>query len=203
MFLEKPFIVIDDFLSKTYFEMLKKEVFSTRFTWTYRENITYKDDSKVFVDWDNYFNSNSNSEFGFSHEIYYDGESLSHLNLFLSSFFASLLDVSKAKKILRSRVDMVTYSPEKYKHFPHVDFYFPHISSVFYLTDSDAETVIYDLKCDSYHDILGIDVKGLKEIAKIKPKENRILFFDGSYLHTGHSPSQFKKRVLINTNLLN
>jgi len=203
MFLEKPFIVIDDFLPKTYFEMLKKEVFSTRFTWNYRENITYKDDSKIFVDWDNYFNSSINSEFGFSHEIYYDGESLSHLNLFLSSFFASLLDVSKAKKILRSRVDMVTYSPEKYKHFPHVDFYFPHISSVFYLTDSDAETVIYDLKCDSYHDILGIDIKSLKEITKVKPKENRILFFDGLYLHTGHSPSQFKKRVLINTNLLN
>jgi hypothetical protein len=37
---------------------------------------------------------------------------------------------------------------------------------------------------------------------KIKPKENRLLVFDGSYLHTGCSPAKYKNRVIINTDLV-
>lgn len=195
------FKVIDNFLPEKYYQMIKNEIFSVNFQWKYRDNITYKDDSKVFSDWDKFNNSNANYEYGFSHEIYYDGESLSYLNLILSSFYASLFEETQTNKVIRSRLDMVTYSPDKYKHFPHVDFYYPHLSSVFYLTDSDAETIIYDLKCFSFDDILDIDVNKLEELTRIEPKENRIVIFNGSYLHTGQSPSKNKKRVLINTNL--
>lgn len=198
---EFSFKVIDNFLSEKYYQMIKNEVFGNEFTWKYRDNITYELDPKVFSDWNALNNLNINYEYGFYHEIYYDGQSYSYLNLILSSFYASLMEETQTNRVMRCRLDMVTYSPDKYKHFPHVDFFEPHLSAVFYLTDSDAETILYDLKCSSFDDILNIDVNTLKELTRIEPKENRVVIFNGLHLHTGQSPSKSKKRILINTNL--
>lgn len=186
-------IVIDNFLSFRYYSRIKEIIESQNFSWHFRKDITKPNNP-----------SNSLYSYGFD---YFTVENYQASNCYvfqtLTGFYSELLDVTECCKIAKSRIDMVTYSPEKYQHMIHVDDYFPHIASIFYITDSDAETVLFDQQCFSYDQYCNnIDFSTLNVVKKIKPKENRLLFFDGSYLHTGCSPSKYKNRIIINTDLV-
>lgn len=197
--MENDILVIDNFLPYPYFQQIKQRVtdgFS--FPWYYQNDITMENDDP---------NKPPNlSSYGFDHMVVRDEQIFSHETyLLLSGFFGSLLDTSKCSKVVRSRVDMTLYSPNKTKHVPHVDLFYPHIASVFYLTDSDAETVLYNKKTLDYGEFMSFSedyLNNLEVKQKVEPKENRILIFDGSYIHTGHSPSKYKNRIIINTDLV-
>jgi len=185
-------VVIDNFLSSRYFSRIIEVVESNKFSWNFKKDITFSG-----VD------PSSKYSYGFDSFVI-DEYNVENYELFqtLTSFYCDLLDVTKCNSISKSRFDMVTYSPEKYQHTIHVDDYVPHVAAVFYITDSDAETVLYDQQCfspDQYHN--RIDFGNLKVVKEVKPKENRLLFFDGSILHTGRSPSEYKNRIIINSNL--
>ena len=79
---------------------------------------------------------------------------------------------------------MTLYNPNNYRHEIHTDLEIPNITCIFYVNDSDGDTVLYE--------------KGMAR--SVEPKANRLLMFDGDIAHTGHSPSKHKNRVLINTN---
>jgi hypothetical protein len=186
-------VIIDNFLTPRYFSRLKEIVENTNFVWYFQKCITYpnsKNDSLYSFGFDNHVISNFN--------VVND-----YLFNFLSGFYSQLLDVTECSGISKSRFDMVTHSPVKHQHTIHVDEFFNHIASVFYITDSDAETIIYDQQCFSESQYIeNIDFATLNVVKKIKPKENRLLFFDGSYLHTGCSPAEYKNRIIINTDLV-
>jgi hypothetical protein len=42
----------------------------------------------------------------------------------------------------------------------------------------------------------------MKEMERVSPKANRLVLFDGSFLHTGCSPTKHKNRILINSNYM-
>ncbi len=183
--------VVDNFLSPSYFNLIEK-VCLTDLDWTYTDNIT--DDSVV-----------DKNQFGFSYPIYnLDGHINCPFTLILSGFLHIALDYVKAEKILRSRCDMTTHNPNKVLHIPHVDFedpYVPNITTIFYITDNkDCETVIFNRKLKEGEDKSSIDFSKTRILKKVNPKRNRLVIFDGDYLHTGHSPTKENRRVLINTN---
>jgi hypothetical protein len=187
------FTIVDNFLSPRYFSRLKEVIESHHFSWHFKKDITWPKDPNDTL-----------YSYGFDYwliENYQVYES-DVFNI-LEGFYCELLDITECSKISKSRIDMVTYSPEKHQHTIHVDEYFPHIASVFYLTDSDAETILYNTQCfsaDQYYN--NVDFAKLEVVTKVKPKDNRLLFFDGSYLHTGCSPSKYKNRIIINTDLV-
>jgi len=186
-------VVIDNFLSPRYFSRIKEVIESCNFNWRFKKDITWPNDP-----------NNSLYSYGFDHWLIenYQGYNCDIFNI-LSAFYCELLEVTNCSQISKSRIDMVTYSPEKHQHTIHVDEYFPHIASVFYMTDSDAETIIYDRQCFSFDQYQNnIDFNQLNPILKVEPKENRLLFFDGTYLHTGCSPAKYKNRIIINTDLV-
>lgn len=183
--------VIDDFLSPSYFDLIEK-VCSTELEWTYTKNIT---DSNVITD---------KSQFGYSYPIHDEnGHIMSFFTCILSGFLHTTLDRVKKERILRSRCDMTINTKEKIMHIPHVDFedpFIPNITTIFYITDNeDAETVIFDKKITGKCNFETCDLKVLK---KINPKRNRLVIFDGDYLHTGHSPTKEDRRILINSNFI-
>ena len=108
-----------------------------------------------------------------------------------------ILDVTDCDFIIRARADMVTWSKEDYTHPAHTDFPFPNTASVFYVNETDGDTIFYNVKPD--------DVpkdKELKEYDRVSPKANRLVIFDGDLLHTGCSPTKHKNRILINSNYI-
>ena len=71
------------------------------------------------------------------------------------------------------------------------------VSAILYMNESDGSTLIYDKKVVNADDIDHTKEYDIKEA--IDPVPNRLLVFDGHYVHTGHSPSKHKSRILLNS----
>ena len=107
-----------------------------------------------------------------------------------------MIKATGSKDIFRSRLDMTVNRGESIVLDPHVDFFFPHISSILYINNSDGNTIIYNQK---YNDHDKYDQKLIVK-EEIEPVANRLLIFDGLFIHTGCTPSKNNRRILINSN---
>ena len=81
---------------------------------------------------------------------------------------------------------------------PHLDRTEPHLVILYYVNDSDGDTIIYDYKSKDENDIPYFE--DVKELKRIKPKQGRIVVFDGLYWHTAEQPRD-DIRCIININL--
>ena len=73
----------------------------------------------------------------------------------------------------------------------HVDFQRDHLTMIYYVNDTDGDTIIFNEK----------KLNGKYTIKKrIQPKANRLVLFKGEFVHTGCSPSKTANRILINSN---
>jgi len=181
--------IIDNFLTKTYFNTLQRLLEGDMFDWYYQESISSDDD-------------NSQQSFGFSSWIIDPaGNSRGFADLF-TGFLAQAQDVYEdSSGILRCRADMVLSNGQPYTHTAHVDINeTPHYSCVFYVNESDGNTIIYNEKSQS--NIVSFAEQDLTILQVVEPKPNRLVIFDGQYIHTGCSPVSTKRRIIVNTNIL-
>ena len=126
--------VIDGFLNDSYHKEILNLLNGPSFPWYYQNNLTYVDQKGALND------------FGFSHLfVNEDGPKSSYYNLILP-FILKVKDEIKAKKVIRCRGDMTVLSLKKYVHQYHTDFNFPNIASVYYINDSDGETIFKESK---------------------------------------------------------
>ena len=81
---------------------------------------------------------------------------------------------------------------------PHIDRTEDHIVVLYYVIDSDGETIIYNNKYRGEEDLP--DYENLKEKQRVMPKQGRVIVFKGN---TFHAASQPKKgtRCIINYNV--
>ena len=93
---------------------------------------------------------------------------------------------------------MTTYRGEDQIIFaPHIHLNGEHYTSIYHLTTCNAPTIIYN------EQILSGDVPkdiNLTIKEKIDAKANRLILFNGNYIHTGMCPTDVASRILINTN---
>jgi len=69
----------------------------------------------------------------------------------------------------------------------HVDLDIPHLVCLYYINDSDGDTILFD--------------DNNNEIKRVTPKKGRIVFFDGSIKHCSSPPTK-THRAIINFNIL-
>lgn len=200
---KEPYLIIDGFLSKRYFDAILSEITNIDFPWYYRGDITNLNRHNKSTVWSQKAALQQNYSYGFEHSITdRSGAKLSPMYDILQGFYNDLLDLTGGKSLAKSRIDMTTYSPDGYVHTPHVDLYEPHLASVFYFTDSDADTIIYDQKVYTYETYIEeINFDELVELKRVQPQANRLLIFEGEYLHTGSSPVEYKNRMILNTDI--
>jgi len=82
---------------------------------------------------------------------------------------------------------------------PHVDKPFPHIVGLYYVNDSDGDTVIYretNVPAIDNRVIPEIDPKSLTIAKTITPKKGRIVFFNGQIYHSSTQPTVGPRCVL-------
>jgi Rps23 Pro-64 3,4-dihydroxylase Tpa1-like proline 4-hydroxylase len=171
--------VYDNLISKNYLRDIQNYFIGGNAQWTYMPSMTYG-------------NTEENIQsFGFSIGICDHGN---FQNTYPATLLKGLLyqiqEKTNKNQILRSRIDMTVYNPNKYRHEIHIDLpkEIDNITTIFYLNDSDGNTLLYDLNDNV--------------LQEVEPVENRLLVFSGDIPHTGHSPSKNKSRVLINTNYI-
>ena len=178
--------VVDNFLTQDEFEYAKSFVLSDEQSWHWHDNISTHIDVGI-------------RNYGFGYNLTTDTNQFRECKTreYTQSLIEKVRDFAKCKNILRARLDMTTNVMERIRHCPHVDRFDRPLSAIFYFTDSDAETVIYNEKLIKPNDIMG----ELTVNTSIRPKENRLMLFDGQHIHTGHSPTKYSRRVLLNINL--
>ena len=103
------------------------------------------------------------------------------------------------------------------KHVPdtiHIDITEPHLAILYYVNDSDGDTIIYENMLDLDDDSQWVKYKDdsddfivpaphlLVEKKRITPKQGRVVAFDGLYFHTAMQPRISKKRIIINCNAI-
>jgi hypothetical protein len=189
--------IVDNFLNQQIFDQIKTFISSNEFPWFFQENISVVD---------NHENSNF-LNFGFSHVFFKNGQINSTLFKLVEPVVEALSTETRCKYLLKARADLTVFSKEKYIHQIHKDLFEDHVTAILYFTNSSAETILY--KNTSNHtspEELNKYIESNKDsfnlLTTIVPKENRLVYFDGKLLHTGHSPSDRKNRILLNFNLI-
>jgi hypothetical protein len=148
----------------------------------------------------------SNAYGGFFH-MAYDAASPTPVASIINALLVPLLFVSidkanlKLNDLIRVRLGMFpkTMLDVPY-HNPHVDFYEPHIVGLYYVNDSDGDTVVFKETFDQ----LNIEQSAkyandgkFTELARISPKKGKIAFFDGRHYHASMHPQKHAQRIVV------
>jgi hypothetical protein len=201
--INSPIHVIDDFLPTSEFLKLQEFVMSVNFPWFYCEHVSLAPEDNVIVD------PLAVETDGFNHIFYdkqYDVKSFTYE--YLDNFFKRLEETLgfTQEHMIRIRASLkspkIGYTEENY-NLPHVDYFFSHETMIYYLNDTDGDTRIFDQEFVQTADQFGIghhDTFTTKH--RISPKANRLVWLDGFRYHTASNPINFKRRVILNINLL-
>ncbi len=135
-------------------------------------------------------NDNLEHEIGFGHTFYQESHKSCDyiITKFYSQLCTPLYNFFNYKKIfleelLLGRVYLQRPSITSSALTPHVDFHYPHWVCLYYVNDSDGDTIFYD--------------NNQNEIKRTTPKKGRMVLFDGSIYHSASTPT-IDDRIIIN-----
>ena len=190
--------VVDNFVDDEYYDQLQTTVTGNWQSWFYQSNIVGE-----------FWGPAKLGKHGFNCWV------IEQPNTFVDKYVAGLLTplfskmtaFCECETILRSRLDMTLYEAFNNKCYPHIDDIQPHIATIYYFNDSDGNTVIYNERYDGEngeYSSKAIQERGLEDKLtvqqEIEPKANRMVAFDGLYIHTGSVPDKHNTRVILNSN---
>ena len=192
---ENKILIVDDWLSKEEVDEIESIVTDVNFPWFIQKSTlpnTYdikKTDSEkyaeteflthIFKDTAIMLNDgNDNSAFIFLTNVILS-KLRDHLNLMDLTF-----------NMIRSKCNLYTRQTSENPHFPHRDLDVKHVVLLYYVNDSDGDTIIYSNKEHPFQ------IK-----FNVESKKGRCLLFDGRYYHSSINPTINSKRININFNL--
>ena len=184
-------VVIDDFLDLIHHKMLSESILESPI-WQFMPQISTEDGGDLLTN----YGFTSSVVYEEHPDQYYD-ESMKH-SKFIKFLNDKVMKTFNLKSVIRCRMDMTTYrGTDPITFSPHIDQDGLHYTSIYYLNDSDAPTILYNEEL--YSGLVTKDMP-LTEYKRITPKKNRLLFFKGNRIHTGMCTTNSACRVLINTN---
>jgi hypothetical protein len=192
--------IIDDFMPAEAFKRLQDKIMHPEFPWFYIDQVSlppkYNDISDPLA---------KETE-GFNH-IMYDEEfkALSFAFEYFEEFFKELEKIGyTSDKLIRARASMKLKKEgftEANYNLPHVDYFFPHESFIFYINDSDGDTRIFNQWFTPVPGTSGIGYNSKFTVeTTISPKENRLVWINGLQYHTASNPIKSSRRVIVNIN---
>ena len=190
---EGEIIVIDDFISLEYQEKIKQELLGLEndFPWYYTEDVT------TAGDFDSQYRPALNHYY-----VNFDDDDISEVESVYHHLFVPML--SKACKYLKIPETEVIQG-RSFLQFPlknidtsvvdtpHIDLDEgdEHVVVLYYVVDSDGDTIIYNERTESLT---------YTEKQRVTPKQGRVVIFEGGQYHTAQQPSN-GTRCIVNYNL--
>ena len=201
MKLDKDVTIIDDFIDKEYQEDIKNILIGNKdFAW---------EDQEIAFDW--YFISDVTDAFSdrqqkrcaFTHQ--YAGldwgededDELNNLFIPMLSEVCKKMDFDNLQILQgRSFLQFPLHLKDRTPDTPHIDLEDQeHIVALYYVCDSDGDTIIYNERKDQ-----GLQAKSYTIKEKVTPKQGRMVIFDGTLYHTAEQP-QDNIRCVVNYDL--
>ena len=181
--MKNKILLFDDIIDLEYQDKIKKILLSDyqykgyEFPWYFTQDVTSHKDK----------NSQKRSAFFHSYVKSGDDDTMGTVDSVFHNLFVPLLD-SVCSKIDKQNITIIkgrsflqlpiNFRGER-EDSPHVDIFDDHFVILYYVCDSDGDTIIYNeqVKSDRY-----------TEQKRITPKQGRVVLFDGSYYHTAEQP---------------
>ena len=167
------YAIFDDHIDAKTRDQIEMVLFGQHFPWIYHANTNYPDST-----------TRENDVPQFNHGFFRDGQSSSNLTAIpleiIKSFGLALHDLFRAK------ANLVTWEKSTFTQPFHTDDYDPHFVVLYYVNDSDGDTL---LKLPD------------GDIVRVTPKKGRILTFYGALQHAPESPINTRFRAVININV--
>jgi hypothetical protein len=101
-------------------------------------------------------------------------------------------------KIERIRAGM--FSKGGGLHKPHVDYYVPHYTILYYVNDSDGDTYLFNEISKSTD--LSEYPESFSFLERVSPRRGRAVIFNGLMYHSSSCPEYNSSRIAININLM-
>ena len=187
-------IVIDDFISLEYQEKIKQDLLGldNDFPWNYSEDVTGAGD----------FDSQHRPALGHQYVQFDDDSDMGEITSVYHHLFTPLL--SKACQYLKIPETEVIQGRSFLQwplvnidtsvvDLPHIDLDEgdEHIVVLYYVVDSDGDTIIYNERTES---------PSYTEKQRVSPKQGRVVIFEGGQYHTAEQPTK-GTRCIVNYNL--
>lgn len=194
-------IEIDNLLPLSHQEYIRDTMLGFNFPWVLNKNIVSGDDC---------FLNQKNNPPGFNHFFYEHNKSISN---FFEMVYPIILNLNshiknkETNRLIRMRANLTlsNQSVDMDKFMPHIDSFFPHYVAIYYVNDSDGDTIIFNESNEDYDsgekDINLIKHGTFTVQKRIKPKQGKILVFPGKFYHTASFCKNSEYRCLININL--
>jgi hypothetical protein len=193
------FIQCDDLVEPTVADEIERLMTSRGFPWFFYANVnnTLRPEERqahptVICD-----DPRFEESFGFSHLIFPTGEpgTPSPWMHYPKHLFEAFLNRHRLlpTKLLRVKANLLVRSPAPSgprPFAPHVDLPTPHWVMIYYVNDSDGDTLILD---KTYPDRENAAV-----LHAVSPKKGRAILFDGRHYHCGTCPSRHDARIVFN-----
>ena len=187
-------IVIDDFIGLEYQEKIKEELLglNNNFPWNYSEDVTGAGE----------YDSQHRPALGHQYVQFDDDNDISQIESVYHHLFVPML--SKACQHLKMPETEVLQG-RSFLQFPlanvdtsivdtpHIDLDegWEHIVVLYYVIDSDGDTIIYNERTES---------PSYTEKQRVSPKQGRVVIFEGGQYHTAAQPTK-GTRCIVNYNL--
>lgn len=182
-------IVIDNFIPLSLQEKYKQYLFKENFPWYYMPDVT----------------TSENLQFrpAVSHILYDNNVRISPLEIEIlahlgaEKFQWAFNSIASGKTILQFPLNpnLIAEGLDNL----HVDIDHPHLVVLYYVIDSDGDTIITDVKYNGKTPTT-IKFENQKILEKVTPKQGRAVLFDGRYYHTAEQPKN-DMRCVINLNI--
>lgn len=187
-------MVFDDIIPAQYQNLIEKQLLAEEVNWHYMQDITF--DSDKFRE-----TTMSESRPAFAHKFYdrVRGVISPAYGLVLPiAYFACEKIKFQITEVIAVRSFLTIPLPthaNKVDH-PHVDREVSHLNVLYYVSDSDGDTIFYD---KTFRDILPTEVSidKLNILKQVTPKKGRAVVFDGSRYHAATRPTA-GSRIVVN-----
>jgi hypothetical protein len=192
-------IEIRNVVSPGYQDFIHEKVTSLQFPWYFNTNLvtpeaTLKDEANIQ---------------GFNHFLFEEQKQVSPTFDSIFPLYLSIVDQLKGTDIKfnlleRMRFNLTYANPLSTLpwHMPHIDSMYPHYNAIYYVNDSDGDTVIFNETNEDYSEDFDV-MKENKFTVKqrITPEKGKVVVFPGHYYHASSFAKKSNYRCVLNINL--
>ena len=186
----------DDFLPADVADEVERTFLSSKFAWNYYANVNYaapppEGHPGVFQN-----DGRFEESFGFASLIFPsplpNAPGFDPARRVLEAFLSR--NGVMPTQLLRIKANLLTRHTEPKPFTPHVDMPRTHWAMIYYVNDSDGDTILLDKTYPDWANAV--------ELHRIAPKKGRAILFDGGHYHCGTAPTRHDVRVVLNYNFV-